>query len=210
MSQRLDLGTAASLILEKTNKLEAIYFAGDPATTFHEIRRFLFTQGVDSMLYTASKPPPGFSEGGVIVSSPGIMCVENAFFSDFRTMVAVESAPKRTVLNTLVFTIRVIINGSGDGNDGLMQIVLNHLHDGIAELNGIYGNLCGFLSENGWEHHGVSDTSCKISNFSLTSNMVYEKRFTCVHDFTSMYYKLKTVLERNGVVGSNLQIERPY
>ena len=210
MNKKMYLGTAASLILAKTNKLEAMYFEGDPATTFHELRRFLFSQGVDSMLYTSSRSPPGFSEGGVIVSSPEIMCVENAFMSEFRTMIAVESTPLRTVLNTLVFTIRVIMNGSGDGNDGFMQIVLNHLHDGIAELNGIYGSLCGFLSESGWEHHGVSDTSCKISNFSLTSNMVYEKRFTCVHDFTSMYYKLKTVLERNGLVGSNLQIERPY
>jgi hypothetical protein len=201
----------ASCVLDKTQSLEAKYFAGDPATTFHELRRFLFTQGVESMLYTASRLPSGFyGDGCSGLGSSEVICLDNAFYSEFRTVIAVESSQKRIVLNSLVFTIRVFIDSRSDGNNGVMQIVLTHLHDGINELNGIYGSLCGFLTENGWEHHGVSDGESMSGRMSLTSNMVFQSSFTCVHDFTSMYFKLKPILDRNGIAGSYLQIEAPF
>lgn len=206
------LSAYASRVLDKTQSLETKYFAGDPATTFHELRRFLFTQGVESMLYTASRLPSGFSDGCGVGSSE-VVCIDNAFYSEFRAVVAIESSERRIVLNSLVFIIRVFIDGRGDGNNGITQIVLTHLHDGIIELNGIYGSLCGFLTENGWEHHGVADgsnMSSSSSRISLTSNMVFQSGFTCVHDFTSMYFKLKPILDRNGIAGSYLQIEAPF
>jgi hypothetical protein len=208
-SQQKTTATAASCLLKNTNRVESRYFAGDPATTFHELRRFLFTQGVESMLYTASKLPSGFSSGPGVVSSE-VSCIDNAFYSEFRTMVAIETSEKRVVINSLVLVIRVFIDSSGDGSNGIIQIVLNHLHDGIMELNGIYGDLCDFFKENGWQNHQVSNGAYIADKMSLTSSMVFQSSFTCVHEFTSMYFRLKPVLEMHNVVGCYLQIEGPY
>lgn len=190
------------------SQCEKKYFAGDPATMFHELRRFLFSQGVESKLYSASKLPsnrdPSAQTGSAVI---GVFNVDNAFFSEFRSMVAVEAAEKRTVINTLIFILRVFIHSEGDGNHGTVQIMLNHLHDAIFDLEEMYSALIGFLSENNWEQH---QPSCESRRLSLTSNMVFQRDFAGVHEFTSMYYKLKPILEFHQMVGSHLPIEAPF
>lgn len=190
----------ALVVLNKADTFEKRYFAGDPSTTFHELRRFLFMQGVDSKLYSACKLPGSYSSPAVELFS-----IENAFFSEYRSMVAVECAEKRLVLNTLIFVLRVFISNGGDGNSGSMQILLNHLHDGIFELNWMYSPLCQFLQDNHWEQSPSSG-----GGLSLVTEMVYQHPFSGVHEFTSMYFKLKPVLEKYEMVGSNLPIEAPF
>jgi hypothetical protein len=206
-SDASDAANMALIVLDKANKLENHFFAGDPATTFHELRRFLFSQGVDSKLYSASKIPSNFQSQSGSISAGGVLGIDNAFFSEFRSMVAVESTEKRVVLNTLIFVLRVFMDYGGDGNNGIVQIMLNHLHDGIFELNWVYSPLCEFLKEHNWEQHSASE---QAGYLSLTSNMVFETRFRGVHEFTSMYYKLKPILEYHQMVGSNLPIESPF
>ena len=196
--------STALIVLGQADKLEKVYFAGDPATTFHELRRFLFMHGVDTKLYSASKVPSGFSGRSTNITME-VFSIENAFFSEFRSMVAVETAHKRTVLNTLILVLRVFFDSGGDGNSGTVQIMLNHLHDGIHELSDMYSALCGFLVEHKWEQH-----SQLPSRLSLTSNMVFQRSFNGVHDFTSMYWQLEPVLLKHDVVGSNLPIESPF
>lgn len=202
----------ALTVIETAQKCEKKYFAGDPATMFHELRRFLFSQGVDSKLYSVAKlPNNSFSNqiGSDSTSSlsKGVMSVDNAFFSEFRSMVAVEAAEKRTVINTLIFVLRVFIQGGGDGSKGSVQIVLNHLHDGIFDLEDMYSALLQFLEENHWERF---QSSCEASRLSLTSDMVFQREFSGVHEFTSMYFKLKRVLDYHQMVGSHLPIEAPF
>ena len=199
------LNTSTALVLlDRANELEKTYFSGDPATTFHELRRFLFTHGVDTKLYSASKVPSSFSGSKTSISME-VFSIENAFFSEYRSMVAVETSQKRIVLNTLIFVLRVFITSEGDGNSGTMQIMLNHLHDGIHEMSGMYDALCEFLVENNWETHPVAP-----NKLSLTSNMVYQLPFNGVHQFTSMYWKLEPLLLKHEIVGSNLPIESPF
>lgn len=203
--------STALTVIKRMQKCEEKYFSGDPATMFHELRRFLFTQGVDSKLYSVTKIPVSSSSSSITGQSgnslKGVSNVDNGFFSEFRSMVAVESAEKRTVVNTLIFSLRVFINSESDGNQGIMQIVLNHLHDGIFDLEDMYSALIKFLYENSWEQ---SPARCEARLLSLTSNMVFERSFSGVHEFTSMYYRLKPVLEFHQMVGSHLPIEAPF
>jgi hypothetical protein len=192
---------SALVLLKKTDKFERRYFAGDPATTFHELRRFLFMQGVDSKLYSACKLPSRSYPS----PSLELFSIDNAFFSEFRSMVAVECAKKRTVLNTLIFVLRVFISSDGDGNSGTMQVLLNHLHDGIYELNQMYSPLCQFLNDNHWEPSPAAGTG-----LSLVTEMVFQYPFSGVHEFTSMYFKLQPVLDKYEMVGCNLPIESPF
>jgi hypothetical protein len=175
----------ALTVLNQADKLETTFFSGDPATTFHELRRFLFTHGVDTKLYSASKVPSGFTTQSKSMSM-GVFSIENAFFSEYRSMVSVETSQKRVVLNTLIFVLRVFFNHEGDGNSGTVQIMLNHLHDGIHELVEMYDALCEFMVENNWVQQ--SSTGKKLS---LTSNMMFQLPFNGVHEFTSMYWKLE-------------------
>ena len=191
----------ALVVLDKTQQIESKFFAGDPATTFHELRRFLFSHGVDTKLYSHACLRDDTPRGSVV----DIRCTDNAFFSEFRSMVAVESAKKRIVLNALIFTLRVFIDPTGDGNKGSVHIMMNHLHDGIFEMNEMYSALCQFLKENNWEMH-----SPEMVNTSLIDNMIYINSFNTVHDFTAMYWKLEPILERHQMVGSLLPIEAPF
>ena len=201
-----DENNMALVVLDQAKKIESKYFAGDPATTFHEMRRFLFSQGVDTKLYsTARMPDPG--SGKTTSQTSQVKNSDNAFFSEFRTMVAVESSEKRVVLNTLIFILRVVIDPNSDGNGGTVQLMLNHLHDGIFELNVMYSALCQFLDENHWENIRPGR---EISNMSVVSSMIFERSFSSIHDFTAMYYKLKPILEYHQMVGSNLPIEAPF
>lgn len=205
-----DLSNSMALtVIETAKKCEKKYFAGDPATMFHELRRFLFSQGVDSKLYSAAKLPAPSNqfEASSGSLSKGVLSIDNAFFSEFRSMVAVEAAEKRTVINTLIFVLRVFIQSEGDGNTGSVQIVLNHLHDGIFDLEDMYSALLQFLQENHWEQF---QPSCNASRMSLTSNMVFQREFSGVHDFTSMFFKLKRILDYHQMVGSHLPIEAPF
>ena len=200
--------SALVAVVNTVRRCENKYFAGDPATMFHELRRFLFSQGVDSKLYSGSRMPSIITSSIGSSSSTtvaGVFNVDNAFFSEFRSMVAVEAAEKRTVVNTLIFTLRVFIHGDGDGSRGTIQMVLNHLHDSIFDLDDMYSALIGFLTERSWEQH---QPTC--SRLSLTSNMVFERNFAGVHQFTSEYYKLKPILEFHRMVGSHLPIEAPF
>jgi hypothetical protein len=194
----------AMVVLDKTGKIESKYFAGDPATAFHELRRFLYTQGVDTKLYSTGSLQ-GNSDEITASEEYSVRSIDNAFFSEFRTIVAIESSEKRIVLNTLILVMRVFFDSSGNG--GTVQLMLNHLHDGIFELNGMYGSLCGFLDKNGWESE---KPGAEVSNFSLTANMIFQHPFRSVHDFSSMYHKLKPILESHQLVGSHLPIESPF
>ena len=193
----------ALVVLDKTKRIENTFFAGDPATTFHELRRFLFTHGVDTKLYSHACLDNSTPVGSVV----DIRCTNNAFFSEFRSMVAVESAKKRIVLNALIFTLRVFIDPTSDGNRGTMHIMMNHLHDGIFEMNEMYSALCQFLKENNWEVHSPDN---KMVSSSLIDNMIYTNSFNSVHDFSAMYWKLEPILERHQMVGSLLPIEAPF
>jgi hypothetical protein len=198
----------ALTVIQKASACEQKFFAGDPATMFHELRRFLFFQGVDSKLYSASRLPTaaiGSQSGSALT---GVFSVDNAFFSEFRSMVALESAVKRTVVNTLVFVLRVFIDSQGDGNRGTVQMMLNHLHDGIFELEPMYSALIQFLSENHWEQHQPSG-ACR-GQLSLASSMVFQREFSGVHEFASMFHRLKPILEFHQMVGSHLPIEAPF
>jgi hypothetical protein len=198
-------GSTALTVLSQVDKLETAFFAGDPATTFHELWRFLFMHGVDTKLYSGSKVPSRFSGKSTNLSMEEVFSIDNAFFSEFRSMIAVETAQKRVVLNTLIFVLRVFFKAEGDGNSGTIQIILNHLHDGIHEVNDIYSSLCEFLVGNRWEQH-----SRPPNRLSLTSNMVFNHPFSGVHEFTSMYWKLEPILMKHGIVGSHLPIESPF
>jgi hypothetical protein len=194
----------AMVVLDQTTKIESKYFAGDPATAFHELRRFLYTQGVDSKLYSSGSLRSN-SDESTATDEYAVQSIDNAFFSEFRTIVAVESSEKRIVLNTLIFVMRVFFDSSGNG--GTVQLVLNHLHDGIFELNDMYGSLCEFLDKNGWESQ---KPGAEVSSLSLTANMIFQHPFRSVHDFSSMYFKLKPILESHQMVGSHLPIESPF
>jgi hypothetical protein len=122
-------------------------------------------------------------------------------------MVAVESAKKRIVLNALIFTLRVFIDPTSDGNRGTMHIMMNHLHDGIFEMNEMYSALCQFLKENNWEVHSPD---IEMVSSSLIDNMIYTNSFNSVHDFSEMYWKLEPILECHQMVGSLLPIEAPF
>ena len=207
MSRTADPNSLALVVLDNVSKVEKKFFAGDPGTLFHELRRFLFSQGVDSKLYSSARLPASFTGQSGSISSGGVFSIDNAFFSEFWSMVAVESAEKRTVINTLIFVLRVFIKGEGDGNQGTVQVMLNHLHDGIFDLEDMYSALLRFLCENNWEHNKIG---CEISRLSLASNMVFQRDFSGEHEFTSMYYKLKPILEYHQMVGSHLPIESPF
>lgn len=194
--------STALTVLNQADELETKFFSGDPATTFHELRRFLFTHGVETKLYEGSKVPCGFTSSSKNTGmSTGVFSIENAFFSEYRSMVAVETSQKRIVLNTLIFVFRVFFDHGGDGNSGTVQIMLNHLHDGIHELVEMYDALCEFMVENNWVQ--ASSTGKKLS---LTSNMMFQLPFNGVHEFTSMYWKLEAILFKHGIIGSNLPI----
>jgi hypothetical protein len=202
----------AMTVLEKTNALDNKFFAGDPSTLFHELRRFLYSQGVESKIFTAAKLPSIVTATGGIQTSTsmkGVYSIDNGFFCEFRSMVVVGSAEKRTVINTLMFVLRVFIDYDVDGKSGKIQILLNHLHDAIFDLDDMYSALLQFLCENNWEQPCiVCDGSS--SRMSLVSNMIFERRFKGEHEFTSMYYKLKPILEFHQMVGSHLPIESPF
>jgi hypothetical protein len=202
-----DPNSLALTVIQKASECEKKFFAGDPATMFHELRRFLFFQGVDSKLYSASRLPTAAISSQSGSALMGVFSVDNAFFSEFRSMVALESAVKRTVVNTLVFVLRVFIDSEGDGNRGTVQMMLNHLHDGIFELEPKYSALIQFLSENHWEQHQSSSAGRQLS---LTSSMVFQREFSGVHQFASMFHRLKPILEFHQMVGSHLPIEAPF
>ena len=193
----------ALVVLDKTKKLESKYFAGDPATTFHEMRRFLFMQGVETKLYSAARVPDRPNAG--IASMDGkILSVDNAFFGEFRSMVSIQSSEKRLVVNTLIFILRLFFDPRDNGDTGIVQIMLNHLHDGIFELNEIYGTLCRYLDENNWTGH---KPSAELGNSSLTSCMIYQHEFKSIHDFASLFHKLNALLCFHDITGSNLPLE---
>ena len=199
---------AALEVIQKTESLRQKFFAGDPSTLFHELRRFLYTQGVESTMYSAARIPSSGTLGGQVGSSMhGVFSVDNGFHCEFRAMVAVESAKERTVINTLIFALRVFIDVDGDGNGGRLQILLNHLHDAIFDLDEMYSALLQFLSDNGWEQHRFSPESS--SRVSLASNMVFERQFRGEHEFTSMFHQLKPILDFHPMVGSHLPIVSP-
>lgn len=201
----------AMTVLEKTNALDNKFFAGDPATLFHELRRFLYSQGVESKIFTAAKLPSIMTATGGIQTSTsmkGVYSIDNGFFCEFRSMVAVGSAEKRTVINTLMFVLRVFIDYDGDGNSGKIQILLNHLHDAIFDLDDMHSAMLKFLRENNWEQSCIPYEG--VSRMSLASSMIFERSFTGEHEFTSMYYKLKPTLEFHQMVGSHLPIESPF
>jgi hypothetical protein len=201
----------AMTVLEKTNALDNKFFAGDPSTLFHELRRFLYTQGVESKVFTAAKLPSIMTATGGIQTSTsmkGVYSIDNGFFCEFRSMVAVGSAEKRTVINTLMFVLRVFIDYDGDGNSGRIQILLNHLHDAIFDLDDMHSAMLKFLRENNWEQSCIPCES--MSRMSLVSSMIFERSFTGEHEFTSMFYKLKPILEFHQMVGSHLPIESPF
>ena len=204
-----DSNSLALTVIEKTKTFEKKYFAGDPSTLFHELRRFLFCHGIDSKMYSAARIPSSMhasSRGGSSLQE--VYSVDNGFFCEFRSMVAVESAEKRTVINTLIFVLRVFIDAEGDGNNGKLQILLNHLHDAIFDLDDMYSALLQFLCENCWEQHcNMRESQSRIS---LASNMVFERSFKGEQEFTSMFYKLKPILEFHQMVGSHLPIESPF
>jgi hypothetical protein len=201
----------ALTVIEKTEKLNKKFFAGDPSTLFHELRRFLYSQGVDSKMYSAAQLPSIMTATGRQTgnSMKGVYNIDNGFFCEFRSMVSVGAAEKRTVINTLIFVLRVFIDVDGDGNSGKIQILLNHLHDAIFDLDDMYSALLQFLCENNWEQ---PCTACdgSSSRMSLVSNMIFERHFKGEHEFTSMYYKLKPILEYHQMVGSHLPIESPF
>ena len=199
------MNSTALVILNQADKIEKTFFAGDPATTFHELRRFLFMHGVDTKLYSAARISSGFSSRSTSIAMD-MFCMDNAFFSEYRAMVAVETTQKRIVLNTLIFILRVFFTEENNGSGGSMQIMLNHLHDGIHELNDMYNTLGEFLVENRWEQQPREANN----RLSLTNNMVFHHPFNGVHDFTSMYWKLEPILLKLGIVGSNLPIEAPF
>jgi hypothetical protein len=198
--------TMALVVLDKAKKIESKYFAGDPSTTFHEIRRFLFTQGVDTKLYSSARVLE-MGERPTTYASSEVVNSNNSFFSEFRSMVAVESAEKRLVLNTLIFVLRVVIDSQRDGNSGTVHLLLNHLHDGIFELNDMYSALCQFLDENHWEN---AKPGPEFTEMSVVSSSIFKWSFSGVHEFTAMYHKLKPVLGYHQMVGSNLPIEAPF
>jgi hypothetical protein len=196
----------ALVVLDKAKQIESKYFAGDPSTTFHEIRRFLFTQGVDTKLYSSARVL-NMGERQTSYASSEVKNSNNSFFSEFRSMVAVESAEQRLVLNTLIFVLRVVIDAERDGNSGTVQLLLNHLHDGIFELNDMYSALFQFLDENHWENVRPGP---EMTEMSVVSNSVFTWSFSGVHQFTAMYHKLKPILVHHQMVGSNLPIEAPF
>jgi hypothetical protein len=201
--EKIKNSSMALVVLDKTKKLESKYFAGDPATTFHEMRRFLFMQGVETKLYSAARVPA--APNGSIASMDGtILSVDNAFFSEFRSMVSYASSERRLVINTLIFILRVFIDPRDNGDTGLVQIMLNHLHDGIFELNEIYGTLCRYLDENNWIGH---KPSADLGNSSLTSCMIYQHEFKSIHDFSTLFHKLRAFLVFHNLTGSNLPLE---
>ncbi len=194
----------ALMVLEKANNIESKYFAGDPATAFHEIRRFLFMQGVETKLYTAASVPITAAKSLSMVGS--FQSVDNAFFSEFRAMVPINSSEKWVVLNTLIFILRVFFNPTGDGNHGTVQIMLNHLHDSVFELNDMYGDMCRYMEENNWEGHRPS---AELGNSSLTACMVFKHEFNSVHDFSVLFHKLRPIIDCHRMTGSNLPWDGP-
>jgi hypothetical protein len=211
--QSSSTNSLAMTVLAKTDALKDKFFAGDPSTLFHELRRFLYSQGVDSKIFTAAKLPSiATATGGVQTgtSTKGFYSIDNGFFSEFRSMVAVGSAEKRTVINTLIFAMRVFIDYDGDGNSGKVQILLNHLHDAIFDLDDMHSAMLQFLCENRWGQPCIACQGGSSSRMSLASNMIFERDFRGEHEFTSMYYKLKPILETHQMVGSHLPIESPF
>jgi hypothetical protein len=88
-----------------------------------------------------------------------------------------------------------------------MHIMMNHLHDGIFEMNDMYSALCQFLKENNWVVHSPDN---EMVSSSLIDNMIYTNSFNSVHDFSAMYWKLEPILESHQMVGSLLPIEAPF
>jgi hypothetical protein len=200
----LRMEASATRVLRQIDNIETALFVNDPATVFHELRRFLYEQGVETMLYSGTKVPSSFT-GASTNMSMEVFSIDNAFFSEFRTMGSIDTSKKRRVVNTLVFTLRVFFATDGDGNSGTIQILLNHLHDGILDQNTVCGDLVGLLNEKGWEQNK------RLTNrMSLTSNMVFSLPFSGVHDFTRMFFNLEPVLTKHNIVGSNLPTLLPY
>ena len=176
-----------------TMKHQTVGRGADPSNTFHELRRYLLSMGIDTRVSNfASIPIPtdlNQNRGkNKVVNADDLQSVDNSFLFELRRIFHTGS----TCVNAVVFLVRVFFDADQCSKSFHMQIVANHKGHGLLEMNEAYHDVIDHLEGNGWTPVPHSEDIYAL-----------EKQFGCLYEFKKQFSAIYRLLHMHDILNNH-------
>jgi hypothetical protein len=155
----------------------------DPSNTFHEIRRYLLSLGLETRVGSyASVPLPT----ALALNADQMHSVDNFVFFEFRRIYRTETS----LVNCTTALCRLFVHGGQDGKSIHLQLILPHKGHGLLEMNAAYHDLIQKLND--WTPVPRSKNIMGV-----------EKDFESIHDFKAEFAQIHRIMGKHDLLNNH-------